>query len=216
MLWAVSVRPYGVDEAMPLNAIRLAESRNALRSAAVPVRVRLAVPDPPTVTPLPVVDVSVGAGDGEAGPPVTESTTVSVSIPLPTAFANRISPLEDRTVKLAGRDTVGDTMGADAMPAWISTLPVPCALTAVPSATAVPSPSVMVPEVVLRTIEPFAPVVRISLWGASVLFVVKVVASVFTRFTDRPTSPITRSFASSSQMPPAAARALSVPVVISR
>ena len=77
MLWAVSMRPYGVDEAMPLKTIRLAESRNALRSAAVPVRVRLDVPDPPTVTPLPVVDVSVGAGDGEAGPPVTESTTVS-------------------------------------------------------------------------------------------------------------------------------------------
>ena len=95
-------------------------------------------------------------------------------------------------------------------------MPVPFALIAVSSSVAVPSFNVMLPAVVRTTIDPFPPSVRTSDWVASVMVEFVTVPSASTRFTVTVTSSITRSLASSTQIPPSAARALSVPTIVSR
>ena len=88
--------------------------------------------------------------------------------------------------------------------AWIRTLPVPSALTAMSSVGFVAVPgadplfSVIEPAVVRITMWPLPPVVRTSLCTASVLLPVPVLASLPTRFTLRPTSSMIRSLASST------------------
>ena len=77
-----------------------------------------------------------------------------------------------------------------------STLPLPWALTAVSSSLALPSFSMMLPAVLRSTMAPLPPVVRMSLWLASVV-AVKVAPSLPTRFTLRPTSSTITSSASS-------------------
>ena len=106
-------------------------------------------------------------------------------------------------------------------PACTSTLPVPWALTATPespspAAVAVPSFSTMPPAVVRSTIAPLSAVVKTSLCLASLLSAVVVPAALPTRFTLSSTSPTVRSLASSTKIPPPAARAVSVPTVVSR
>ena len=93
-------------EAAPLNRTRFAVFRNEFKSDAAPVRVRLPVPEPltvtPSVTPLPDELDSVALD----APPEIASTTVRLPLPV-TAFSNRISPFDERAVKLAGRLKVG-------------------------------------------------------------------------------------------------------------
>ena len=102
-----------------------------------------------------------------------------------------------------------------ATPASIKMLPLPWALTAVSSAGAVPLPSVIEPAVVRSTMAPLPPVVRTSLCAAS-LVVVRVPPSLPTRLTLTATSSTLKASASSTKMPPLAARALRVPTVVSR
>jgi cation diffusion facilitator family transporter len=63
---------------------------------------------------------------------------------------------------------------------------------------AVPLFKVMVPAVVRSTMAPLPPVVRTSLWTASVLEAVALVASLATRLTLRPTSSTLKASASST------------------
>ena len=76
-------------------------------------------------------------------------------------------------------------------------MPVPLALTAVSSAGAVPLFNMIEPAVVRSTMLPLPPVLRTSLWAASVLLLVLVLASLATRFTLKPTSSTLKALASS-------------------
>ncbi len=97
---------------------------------------------------------------------------------------------------LALRMSALAVMSVFAPSAWIRMLPEPLALMAVSSAGAPPLFSTMLPAVVRSTMLPLPPVVRMSLWTASVLLVVAVTALLPTRFTLKLTSSTIRSLAS--------------------
>ena len=99
-----------------------------------------------------------------------------------------------------------------AFTACTNTLPLPLALRATPSVF--PSVSVKLPAVLRSTMAPFPPLVRTSAWAKS--FSVVTAAALPTRLTLTATLPTVRSSASSTKIPPPAARALSVPTAVSR
>ena len=134
----------------------------------------------------------------------------------PPAFSS--TPVAPSTVRFPLAVTTSALVSTTTDPAIAcsNTLPVPFAFNDWPAPVADPTDRVRLPVLVRSTIDPFPPSVRTSDWVASVMVEFVTVPSASTRFTVTVTSSITRSLASSTQIPPSAARALSVPTIVSR
>ena len=197
-------------------SVSLAELTNASASKMEPaVAVMLTLPSASTM--LPTVTLCAANRRAVAVAPVLKNTLVALCViePVPATTSmlpsvavvlvvrmsavpvnTMLWPASTLTLPLPLTMSALAVMSPVALSVWIRMLPEPLALTAVSSAGAVPLFRVIEPAVVRSTMLPLPLMVRMSLCAASVLLALLVLASLPTRFTLRPTSPMVMPLAS--------------------